>query len=74
MAVFARKVGRLVAVRGLAAAPAHPNSTQLRPARITAVGGGTLVDCKVLHATGETYAGLARWSRSTPTTLGWVRT
>lgn len=72
MAIFARKVGRLVAVRGLPGP--RPTAKQLRPARITAVGAGTSIDCKVLHATGETYAVLPRWLRSTPTTVGWVRT
>lgn len=52
----------------------NPRKYQLRPARITAVGSGTNVTCKVLHANGETYTDLPRWSRLTPNTPGWVRT
>jgi hypothetical protein len=46
MAVFARKIGRMVALRAFPG-PA-PKATQLRPARITAVGAGTNIDCLVL--------------------------
>lgn len=73
MAVFERKVNRLVAVRH-PPGPVNPNPTQLRPARITAVGLGTNVTCKVLHAAGETYVDLPQWSRATPNVTGWVRT
>lgn len=73
MAVFARKIGRLVAVRH-PPGPANPEPHQLRPARITAVGLGTNVTCKVLHPSGETYVDIPRWSRSAPAVTGWVRT
>lgn len=77
MAVFSRKVGRLVTLRAFDVAhqvAGRPKSSQIQPARITAVGAGTLVDVKVLHKSGATYAGIPRWSRATPTVMGWDRT
>ena len=58
-----RKVGRLMQVRTA--------TGKLRPARITAVGGATNIDCTVKSA--ESYTNLARWSRSAPATAGWIR-
>ena len=63
MAAFARKVNRLVVVRTAAG--------KLRPARITAVGAGTNIDCAVTGA--ETFAALPIWSRTTAATPGWTR-
>lgn len=68
MTTDVRKVGRLVAVKG----SGTPHTLQLRPARITVVGAGTLVTAVVKG--GETYALLPKWSRSAPTTTGWIRT
>lgn len=76
MAAFARKVGRLVALRNFDVAnqvSGKPKSSQLQPARITAVGAGTSVTVKVLGKSGATYT-VSRWSRTTPTVMGWSRT
>jgi hypothetical protein len=70
---FSRKVGRLVAVR-YPPGPTNPNPTQLRPARITAVGDDDTVTVQVLHPDAESYADLPRWSREAPDVAGWVRT
>ena len=45
---------------------------QLRPARITALGSGTTINCTVKG--GESYVNLPKWTRTTPATPGWVRT
>lgn len=77
MAVFSRKIGRLVTLRNFDAGhqvSGRPKSGQIQPARITAVGAGTLVTCKVLFATGATYTDIPRWSRATPSVMGWDRT
>jgi hypothetical protein len=63
VAAFARKIQRLVAVRTA--------TGKLRPARITAVGAGTLVDAVVKG--GATHAALPKWSRATPGVAGWIR-
>ena len=75
MAADPRKVGRLVQVRTA--------TGKLRPARITAVGAGTLITCVVRIKPGalntlaptdiETYTNLPKWDRATPTTAGWIR-
>lgn len=44
---------------------------RIRPATITAVGGGTNVDCVVKG--GETFSGIPKWDRSSPGTTGWIR-
>jgi len=64
MPLDARKVNRHVDVRTTVG--------RLRPARITAVGAGTNVNCDV-YGNGEAYTNLPVWSRTTPTVAGWTR-
>lgn len=65
-----RKVGRLVQIRP----PIITGTRRVRPARITAVGGGDTVTAVVQTHGGavESYT-VPKWTRAAPATTGWVR-
>jgi len=79
MATFDRRIGRRVSVRplvlGIASTQVPGGRVHEQGAVITAVGVGTLIDCRVRHAGGGGLIinSLPKWNRSAPATKGWVR-